>query len=240
MHSPFLYALFHDILQDPRHFYAFDDIAVLIDHCKKDKTLLPVTDFGAGSQVNNATERSVQTIAKSVKRPEWQYRWLFHLARSIRPAQILELGTSLGFSTVALAEGHLKGAVHTCEGAPAIHERAKQYFDQLGLPHIHLHTGPFAATLPQLTTTAGPFAFIILDGHHTEAATVQYFTQLLPHTAQKAVIWVDDIYWSPGMTRAWQTLTAHTRVSVSVDLYFFGLLFLDRPQEKQHIVLRHP
>jgi hypothetical protein len=41
------------------------------------------------------------------------------------------------------------------------------------------------------------------------------------------------------MEEAWETIKAHERVTVTIDLYNMGLVFLRREQVPEHFVLRY-
>lgn len=226
------------MLTDERHFYAYDELQVLIKACEASHQQLPIVDYGAGSRVNNNTNRSLRDITRSVKRPFWQYRWLFLLAQHLRPIHMLELGTSLGFSTLMLSRGARNSTLHTLEGAPALVLQAGQHFKWAEATNVQQVEGKFVDTLPQVLTAHSPFDLVLLDGHHTAEATVTYFEHILPHCSTKAILWIDDIYWSKGMTSAWQQLRQNDQVSISVDLFDFGLLFLRPGKAKEHFVLR--
>jgi hypothetical protein len=47
---------------------------------------------------------------------------------------------------------------------------------------------------------------------------------------------LDDIYWSPGMTKAWEALKPE--FTVSIDLFFIGILSLRTEQVKEDFQLR--
>jgi hypothetical protein len=48
----------------------------------------------------------------------------------------------------------------------------------------------------------------------------------------------DDIYWNKDMEKAWQEIKNNQKVTVSIDLFYFGLIFFRKEQEKQHFILR--
>jgi hypothetical protein len=50
----------------------------------------------------------------------------------------------------------------------------------------------------------------------------------------------DDIYWSQGMKRAWRTICEDQRVQLSLDFYWFGVIFLNGRMQKEHFTLRWP
>ena len=78
-----------------------------------------------------------------------------------------------------------------------------------------------------------------IDGHHAKEPTLEYFEQCLAKAHNDTVFVFDDIHWSRGMEEAWEAIKAHERVTVTIDLYNMGLVFLRREQVPQHFVLRY-
>jgi hypothetical protein len=48
----------------------------------------------------------------------------------------------------------------------------------------------------------------------------------------------DDIYWSEGMKEAWAAIKAHPDVTVTVDLFWIGLVFFRKGQVKEDFKIR--
>ena len=44
----------------------------------------------------------------------------------------------------------------------------------------------------------------------------------------------DDIYWNPAMLKAWNYIIKDPNVTVSIDLFEFGLVYINKNQEKEH------
>lgn len=83
------------------------------------------------------------------------------------------------------------------------------------------------------------FDLIYLDGNHTYEATINYFKTLLSHVHDSSVMIFDDIYWSEGMTKAWEEIKAHPAVTVTIDLFKLGLVFFRKEnKEKEDFMLR--
>lgn len=160
------------------------------------------------------------------KRPEWTHL-LFLLARRLRPARVLELGTCVGISAGYLAAGlHLNasGRLVTLEGAAALADLARRHLDELGLgDRTEVVTGLFSETLAPTLERFNPIDLAFIDGHHDEQATQDYFEELLGVADRPAVVVFDDIAWSDGMVRAWQALMEHPSVGQVVDLNRVGI-----------------
>ncbi len=238
IHSPFVYAFAENVLEDQRQYYAFSGIEALRQKLFVDKNVISVTDFGAGSRVNNDKKRAIRDIAKSAVSGSWKCQLLFRMVLHFKPKTILELGTSLGVSTLYLSMADGRSQVYTLEGCPNISAVAKRNFGFFKRENIIQKTGPFTKTLPAVLETAKSLDFIFIDGHHSHAATLQYFQQCLPYCHEDTVIIFDDINWSDGMQQAWQEIQQHSKVTLSIDLFHMGLVFLKTGrQEKEAFAL---
>ena len=79
---------------------------------------------------------------------------------------------------------------------------------------------------------------VFIDGNHQKEATLSYFQKLLPLAHNETVFIFDDIHWSAGMEEAWKEIQANPKVTVSIDSFFWGLVFFRKEQKKEHFVLR--
>ena len=60
----------------------------------------------------------------------------------------------------------------------------------------------------------------------------------LPLAHNDSVFIFDDIHWSKGMEEAWEEIKAHPRVRVTIDSFFWGIVFFRQEQEKEHFTIR--
>jgi predicted O-methyltransferase YrrM len=198
--------------------------------------------MGAGNSANKLQRVSslLSKHAKSKRIAEILYR----LAQKTQPNYAIELGTSLGMSTCyitagALAEKNTAFKMHTIEGAPDIADIAKEGFHKIGLnQNIQSHVGHFDEVLPEILQTIPSIDLAYIDGNHQEEPTIRYFEMLLSKSHHHTILIFDDIHWSSGMTKAWNYIQNHPQVSVTVDLFFIGLVFLHSGQAKEHFKLR--
>jgi predicted O-methyltransferase YrrM len=157
-----------------------------------------------------------------------------------KPATIVELGTSFGITTSYLAKGNETATVYTFEGSTAITAIAQQTFDVLSINNIILQQGNFDMTLPEFLTTNPAIDLAFVDGNHRKQPTLQYFEQLLGSTDENAILIFDDIHWSAEMESAWETIKNHPSVTLSIDLFFIGIvLFKKEFLVKQHFTIRY-
>jgi predicted O-methyltransferase YrrM len=241
VHSPFVFDFITRILNDDRTFYAFEQIEHVRSKLLVDDRQLTIEDFGAGSRIATTNHRTVKEIAKSSLKPKKYSQLLFRIIDAYQPNNILELGTSLGITTSYLASAKADANVITMEGASAIAAIAKENFATLQLQNIGIVQGNFDFTLNEvLQHQMNVVDFAFIDGNHRLEPTVRYFQQLLPVINEYSILVFDDIHWSKEMEQAWQTIISHSSVTLSIDLFFIGLVFFRTEHKvKQHFTIRY-
>lgn len=239
VHSPFVYALVEQVLRPRGAADGAQGIEDIRAGLLLSKETISVTDLGAGSRATKGQERSVASIARTALMPARQAQMLFRLARFLDARRVLELGTSFGLTSLYLAHGAPDAQVVTIEGCPRTHAIARRHFDLLGAHRIHALLGPFERMLPEALEQLGAVDLVLVDGHHAELPTLAYFEACMGHVAGEAVFVFDDIRWSRGMERAWQAVKGHPRVTVTIDLFDLGLVFVRPGQAREHFRLRY-
>lgn len=239
VHSPFVFDFITNVLNDDRHFYAYTSVEELRAKLLTDPLEITIEDFGAGSRVKKTNHRKISDIAASSLKPKKYGQLLFRIADHYSPSKILELGTSLGITTAYLASAKENVQVITMEGAPEIAKLATSNFKTLGLNHIEMICGNFDDTLAGAIDTAGSIDLAFIDGNHRYEPTIRYFKQLLPVMHDHSMIIFDDIHWSKEMEQAWEEIKKNPAVTLSVDLFFIGIiLFRKENKAKQHFTIR--
>jgi len=239
VHSPFVFDLMRQVFDKNDCFYAFKPIELIRENLKLDKTKIEVLDLGAGSKKNNDNKRSIrQIITQSAKAPKYG-QLLFRLVNYLNCNIIVEIGTSLGMTTLYLANAKRYGKIYTLEGSPEIALKAKQNFKKLNLKNITLIEGDFNNTLPTLLQKLKQIDFVFFDGNHTQEATLNYFAKCLEKKHNNTVFVFDDIYWSEGMTAAWEKIKKHKEVTTTIDIFEMGIVFFRKELPKQDLVIKY-
>jgi len=238
VHSPFVYRLIDKVIYDfePKKVYA--DIEALRKQLLNDKRSIQVTDLGAGSKVNNDQTKKISDIARNALKPRRLAQLLYRLAADLKPLNIIELGTCLGITTVYLQNASPKAKVYSLEGSPETAAVALETFQKAGLTNIAEITGNFDDTLPGVIKELDQLDFVFVDGNHQRDATIKYFEWCLAKVHEDTMLIFDDIYWSEGMKEAWQEIKAHPRVTVTVDLFWIGLVFFKKGQAKEDFLVK--
>lgn len=235
LHSPFVYDLVTQCFSDKKRYPAYERLKTHRRALRNDESLFEMTDFGQGSRVFKGNARKVSAVVKNAGMKKKRQKLLFRLARYLKAENMLELGTSLGLGTVALSLSNTFSAVNTVEGCPNTLQKAQCYFEKFNLHNIAIHQQLFSE---YLDNTSEKFDLIFIDGDHNGPRTLGYFHSLLKNVHNNSVIIFDDIYWSRDMTEAWQKISAHEEVTVSIDTFQWGLVFFRKEQRKEHFVIR--
>jgi predicted O-methyltransferase YrrM len=239
LHSPFVFGLYTSAVRHTGQYTAYAAIEARRRELLRSSASISVTDLGAGSHTGAGRQRRVADIARSAAKPTRLAQLLFRLVNYFRPATILELGTSLGLTTAYLAAADSRNRVVTFEGCPNVAQVARETFAGLDLRNVDIIEGNIDDTLaPALSALGAPVDFAFFDGNHRYEPTLRYFQQCLAHRTNESVFVFDDIHWSPDMERAWETIKAHPDVTLTVDLFYIGLVFFRKNQPKQHFWLR--
>ena len=236
IHSPFVFELYNDVINKKGDYYSFYKIELLRKRLLLSKKEIEVTDLGSGK----SGKRSIAEIAERSAKNKKYCELLFRLAYHQKPETILELGTSLGISTIYLASADPTTKVITIEGCPNTASEAKKNFEALGLKNIESIVGNFDEVLARPSSPAlRPMDFIFFDGNHRKTPTLNYFNQCLSYANNNSIFIFDDIHWSNEMEEAWKEIKKHPKVTVTIDLFFLGLVFFRKEQVKENFKIRY-
>jgi len=239
LHSPFVFNLVREIIYCKYPYYAFDRIKTLRNRFSNSLKEIEVIDYGAGSHTLGVKSRRVSDLVKKSSIRIKYGELLFRIVNHLNPKSILELGTSIGISTSYLALCDTRREVVTIEGCPETAKVASEAFKSIGINNIHQITGQFRDVLPNFVAQQNKLDLVFFDGHHQKQATLDYFNICLSKVGNETVFVFDDIHWSKGMEEAWQVIFSHPQVTVSLDLFQFGIVFFKKECQKQHFVVRY-
>jgi predicted O-methyltransferase YrrM len=203
-----------------------------------DSAKLRLIDLGAGSSAGNEQFRKISRIVKFSSVRGKYGRLLSRIVHWLRPSTIIELGTGAGFSTMYMALAGERCMVYSIESCPEIADLAKRNIQYLGLHNVEIFTGSFNEILPVILQKIRHPLLIFIDGDHRGERLTGYFEAILPCTDDQTVFLLDDIRWSMSMEKAWNNILAKNELSVSIDLFRMGILFLKKDIGKQHFIFR--
>jgi predicted O-methyltransferase YrrM len=239
VHSPFVFEFIKFVLNDKKKYDIYSTIEKQRQVLLNDKTVIDVEDFGAGSTVIKTKQRVVKDIAASSLKPKKYSQLLYRMIQYYDKKNVLELGTSFGITTSYIASAKNNPVVTSMEGSQSIANIAQQSFDALHFKNINIIRGDFEKTLTPFLENTCTIDFAFLDGNHRKIPTLQYFQQILSNSSDETIVVFDDIHWSKEMEEAWEEIKTNEVVTLTIDLFFIGIVFLKKDfKVKQHFSVR--
>ncbi len=235
IHSPFVFDFYNEVIKKRYKNKKIEDLRKSL--YKNDNSIL-VEDLGAGS-VSGPTsrKRKISGIAKNAVKPPIYASILHNIVAHYKPADVVEMGTSLGITSLYLQQA-TSNPIYTLEGSKNVLEIAEENFSHFKEPKPISVLGNFDSTFAEVFSKISNPYLVYIDGNHTYEATMRYFNLILENPEEKSIIIFDDIYWSPDMTRAWQAIKNNPTINLSIDLYQLGIVFFNSDfKEKQNFTL---
>ena len=242
IHSPFVFDLVTKCFYDNTKYSEYKTLKSYRKSLLENKNTIEVTDFGAGSRVFKSNVRAISKIAQTAGITPKNAELLFRIVRYFQPKSVLEIGTSLGLATSALSLANENTKIITLEGCPNTMETAKFQLKNSKFQNIEFVNTKFENYFENFkpeTLNLKPqiFDLVYFDGNHSKKATLEYFEALLPTVSNDSVWIFDDIHWSTDMEEAWEIIKKHSKVSVTIDTFQWGIVFFRTEQEKEHFII---
>jgi len=236
IHPPFAYQLYDAVITGKQLSPFHENLESRRNQLIDSKEIIQVNDFGAGSKIATTSERRIADIAKHGISTSKFSNLFYRLGNTLHQPKILELGTSLGINTLYLSSIQ-NAEVFTLEGCPNLANWAEKEFEIQSAKNIQIQVGNIDQTLQELIQKVDGLDMVLLDANHRLAPTLQYFELCLSKASDQCIFIFDDIHWSSEMVEAWEKIKNHPRVSLSMDLFKVGLVFIRPLREKQHYTL---
>lgn len=239
IHSPFVFEFSTKVLHDRNDYPAY----ALLEKAKKlmlsNRNQVETVDFGSGAGNKQFATylMRVNKLAKKRMTSMKYYQLLYRIVSYYKPTNILEFGTSTGMSASSLALGNPESNIVSMEGCASVAQVAQSTFSRLNINNVSLSIGNFNHILAANLAQFDQLDLVFFDGNHRKEPTLDYFNHCLTKVGENSIFIFDDIHWSADMEDAWRIICQNPDVTLSIDLYQYGIVFFRNGVEKQHFVL---
>ncbi len=230
VHSPTAFAL----LQSLQNHSALDKqdenkIEVWWNTLKKDHTSLS-ENFGHGSRRKAKSSISKASIVSSNSQSKANKISL--IFKYFDCKNLLEFGTNLGRTTATMSLVNQNARVHSVEGNGILVSKSKELLKHLDINNCTVHHSSFSSFIQQQPSTIANTDGFYLDGDHCYQACMENYLAVRAQKKKLCFI-MDDIHWSPGMTKVWNEIIGLENNALIIDFFKFGLIQIspDFPQK---------
>ncbi|MEZ4722209.1 MAG: class I SAM-dependent methyltransferase [Flavobacteriales bacterium] len=232
-HSPFVY----DLIEKALYSESKTDKSIRKHFDKLKSSSQPIKGVDYGTLSNQEVVLNVGDLANRSAAKNFESDLLSKLVAYHQPTRVLELGTNLGKSSAYMAGANGETSVKSVEGNAQMAEFAEAQFAQLNLSNIQVRNETFDQFF---AANSEKFHFVFIDGDHSYDSTLRYYDRAKKCLEGEGPIVLHDIYWSDDMNRAWEKIKADVDTTVTIDLFFFALVYFRKGQRKEHFNIRYP
>lgn len=237
VHSPFVFDFISNCFYKKANLKKIATIKKVRKSIYQNQHVITITDYGKGSRIFKNNDRKIGDIARIAGMNKKKSAFILNIIEYLNIQNMLELGTSVGLGTATLSIGNPNSKIITLEGCPNTANIAQSLFNKFDLSNIKLIVGNFNDTLKQPLNN-NLFDLIYMDGNHQKEPTLRYFNECISTIHNDSLIIIDDINWSAEMQQAWAKIKEHPKVTLTIDTFFWGIVFFRTSQEKQHYKIR--
>lgn len=237
IHSPFVFNLITGCFESTIAPSKKETFNIIRKWLIKNQNVITITDFGKGSKVFKSNNRKISDIAKIAAITPKKAFLLIKLIEYLKCNTILEIGTSVGLATATMRIANKTANIKTLEGCNQTAQIAQDLFLKFNLQPIDMVIAEFKQSLPKILENQH-YDLIYFDGNHSKNDTLSYFNLCLESAHNNSIFIFDDIYWSKEMFEAWNEIKSNSKVTVSINMYFWGLIFFRKELSKQDFKIK--
>jgi len=222
VHSPFVFEFLNEVLEDDRFYHSFGFIESYRRNLLGNVSAIKME--GQSTTINQLTK------AKSISSKIGEI--LFKAVHLYKPTTILSVGTNLGIACLYQATPNSKAQLISISTAVPIAKRTNTFIKQLGIQNIQVKAGSIPENLTLSLKKLKSPDWVYFNGFWGKDSTLDYFETCLTDSGTNTVFVFRTPYKSEESIAFWQTVKAHKKVKLSIDLYDLGFLFF-RSEQKE-------
>ena len=203
------------------------------DALKRNSEIIKGWDYGRGV----ASQYQVGELARKSASQSFEAATLARICKYHQCGRVLELGSNLGKSISFMASINPETKFIGLEGNEGLANFSNEGLRKLDLKNAKIQQITFSEFFSQ---NADTFDMVFIDGDHRFEPTMINYSSSKSILKGEGPIILHDIYWSKGMQKAWEKIKADNDATVTIDLFFFGLVYFRKGQRKQHFSIRYP
>lgn len=230
VHSPFVFNLITKVIEEKCSYYSFEDIELIRKRLLFKEELITYPDRQQKGKVKSRPIGEI--VAREAIRPK-HGALLFRLTNYFKSQHILQLGPTMGLSTLYLTSYAAGVKCIALENVVEFAQIARQVFGKLAFNPIDLRTGNYKDLLPQALKDMETVDFVFFNTLYEQQNNLWLFNECVRYAHNDTVFVFEDIKASRKMRELWDEIRIHPEVVVTIDLYSMGIVFFNKKLHKR-------
>lgn len=234
VHSPFVFNLITKVIEERCQYYSFDDIGLVRKRLlfRQDEVTYPDR-----RQKGKIRRRAIgRIVEREAIRPK-HGALLFRLANYFKSKHILQLGPSMGLSTLYLTSYASDLKCIALENVPEFASIARIAFAEAAHNPVDLRVGRYKDLLPDALEDMVRLDLVFFNTLYEQQNNYWLFEACLKHVHGDTIFVFEGIKNSRKMREFWQEVCRHPEVTVTVDLYSMGIVFFNKKLHKRDYIV---
>ncbi len=224
IHSPFVYNLITKVIEERNPYYRYHDIELI-----RKKLLYKEDSF---FQTGKTKLPLAEIVKKKAIRPK-HGALLFRLTNYFKPDKILQIGTSLGLSTLYISSYKPGLTCVSLEPDKDYSLISKWVYENGARTSIDLQTGAYRDKLPGILNKMKKVDFVFMNIHDDSSENNYIFNECIKHTHNESVFVMEGIKNNQVTRNFWNETCTHPEVTVTIDLTSIGIIFFNKKHYKR-------
>lgn len=234
VHSPFVFNLITKVIEERCPYYRFYDIELVRKQLlfRDDRITYPDRQ-----QQGRLRSRTVGEIVEREAIRAKHGRLLFRLTNYFKPQSILQLGPSMGLSTLYLTSYASGLKCIALENVPEFASIARMTFEKAARNPIDLRVGSYKELLPKALEDMEKLDFVFFNTLYEQQNNSRLFEECLTHVHGDTVFVFEGIKENRKMREFWQEVCRNPKVTVTIDLYSMGIVLFNTKLHKRDYIV---
>ena len=233
VHSPFVFNLITKVIGEKASYYSLDDIELIRKQMLYREERV---DYLSSGRKGKMYSRTIGQIVKQEAIKPKHGALLFRLTNYFRPQNILQIGGSLGLSTLYLSSyaSGLKCCV--LENEPELAKISRIVHEKGARNLIDLHVGNYHELLPKILEKKELLDLVFFNTWN-EQQHHYLFEMCLSKVHNDTVFVFEGIKENNRMREFWRSVCENPKVTVTIDLYSMGIVFFNKKLHKRDYIV---
>ena len=224
VHSPFIFRLITQVIEEKWDYYAYQDIQTCIWEMQDSESEITVCLDGG----KRGKTVPVSVFMKRYDITPSHGELLFRLCNFFHPEHILQIGAGSGLATLYLswyAPGLNMAVIDEVNSycSELVEELLKKYHRSVPLSY----EGEVCGMLPKALDRMDGLDMIYICRIQDRKSYQSVFEKCLPKCNEKTVLVIDGIQENEDMRAFWKNVCANPAFSVYIDLFSLGIAFFN-------------